>query len=42
MEMEAVTDLRTRAEVAAGLRVSERTLRRPLPKVDGLAPIRAG
>jgi hypothetical protein len=37
-----MSDLMTRAEVAAELRISERTLRRLLPKVKGLAPIRAG
>jgi hypothetical protein len=35
-------DLSTRAEVAAQLRISERTLRRLLPRVPGLVQIKAG
>jgi DNA-binding transcriptional regulator LsrR (DeoR family) len=37
-----VSDLSTRAEVAAQLRISERTLRRLLPRVPGLVQIKAG
>lgn len=37
-----MTKLHTRAEVAKFLRVSERTLRRILPTVPGLAPINVG
>jgi hypothetical protein len=37
-----VSDLRTRAEVAAQFGVSEKTLRRLLPTIPGLAPIHIG